>query len=737
MAVYTTQKSGPMASAQGALGVAPTEEQAKQNQAALQQQSEAALEQQRQFNEQAAGMGGYQNLTDVYSQQAALADQLRQMAMGQGPNPAAEQLRKTTQQNIETQKSLMASQRGAGANVGALQRRMGQQAAATSQAGTSQENVLRQQQQIAAMDALQQQQSMMGNMSAGQASAYQQALANLMGGTQGLQGLSQDQLQAMLSYQLGQRGQNMQQEINQKAIDLARRTGQVNLIGNLISGVASAGAGAIMGANMKGYAGAPETNISGGNTGFGFMQYQNPSPGSNIFGVQTNFGGASNLMPTSGQFGNLLPYGAEGGEVKKYAEGGPVSADSSNQSASLKEHYEDDDKIQHFADGGIMGPTINSANYGQIVDPQGSQSALVKALAAQQASQSAIEGQQGIVNKAASMQGIANMANVYGRQQALASQLGQLATGQGPNPALAQTQQAMGQGVESQAEAMAGQRGAGGSTGLMASQIGRRGSAAQQQLMGQGAGMAAEQQMKGVSALQRQQSEMGRLAGAQAGLESGGADILMKGTQGLQGLNQQQLKYMYENQLRQREQDITYGAKLQELKLKQEQAEQNFWTSIGKGILKGITAVASVVAAPATGGGSLAAGAGVIGALGAEGGEVKHFAKGGSVMPSSQKNVLKDHYSDEEPMSDVGRMLLKGTTAPRMASGGTAHDMRAGGHVPGKAIVGGATNSYANDIVPAMLSPGEIVLPRSVTQSANPADAAKQFVAAIKAKKGK
>jgi hypothetical protein len=42
-------------------------------------------------------------------------------------------------------------------------------------------------------------------------------------------------------------------------------------------------------------------------------------------------------------------------------------------------------------------------------------------------------------------------------------------------------------------------------------------------------------------------------------------------------------------------------------------------------------------------------------------------------------------------------------------------DFRSGGHVPGKAKVMG--NSKLNDTVPAMLSPGEVVLPRTVVQN--------------------
>lgn len=56
--------------------------------------------------------------------------------------------------------------------------------------------------------------------------------------------------------------------------------------------------------------------------------------------------------------------------------------------------------------------------------------------------------------------------------------------------------------------------------------------------------------------------------------------------------------------------------------------------------------------------------------------------------------------------------------------------LSAGGPVPGKARVFG--DDSANDTVPAMLSPGEIVLPRSVTNSENPEAAAAAFVQAVK-----
>jgi hypothetical protein len=59
---------------------------------------------------------------------------------------------------------------------------------------------------------------------------------------------------------------------------------------------------------------------------------------------------------------------------------------------------------------------------------------------------------------------------------------------------------------------------------------------------------------------------------------------------------------------------------------------------------------------------------------------------------------------------------------------------KSGGSVPGKAKVAG--DSYANDTVPAILSPGEVVIPRHIMQGKNPAADAAKFVAAIMAKNG-
>jgi hypothetical protein len=62
-------------------------------------------------------------------------------------------------------------------------------------------------------------------------------------------------------------------------------------------------------------------------------------------------------------------------------------------------------------------------------------------------------------------------------------------------------------------------------------------------------------------------------------------------------------------------------------------------------------------------------------------------------------------------------------------------NMQMGGRVPGQAAVPG--NSYSNDTQPALLSPGEAVIPRNIMQSTNPGMAAKRFVDALIAKHGK
>lgn len=54
--------------------------------------------------------------------------------------------------------------------------------------------------------------------------------------------------------------------------------------------------------------------------------------------------------------------------------------------------------------------------------------------------------------------------------------------------------------------------------------------------------------------------------------------------------------------------------------------------------------------------------------------------------------------------------------------------LEGGGKVPGKGVTPPGTNSYDNDHVACLLSPGEIVIPRSVSQNPNAGENAKKFV---------
>lgn len=87
-------------------------------------------------------------------------------------------------------------------------------------------------------------------------------------------------------------------------------------------------------------------------------------------------------------------------------------------------------------------------------------------------------------------------------------------------------------------------------------------------------------------------------------------------------------------------------------------------------------------------------------------------------------------------MPGVGGVLNSaGRAVGLFAEGGYVHRslghalLASGGAVPGHAAVPG--NSYTNDTVPTMLSPGEIVLPRSITQSPDAAAKAAEFVKAL------
>jgi len=263
-------------------------------------------------------------------------------------------------------------------------------------------------------------------------------------------------------------------------------------------------------------------------------------------------------------------------------------------------------------------------------------------------------------------------------QQQVYQQLQDIAAGKVGNVAQAQLQQATGANVANQAALMAGQRGAGANVGLMARQAAQQGAQTQQQAAGQAAALQAQQQLGAIQGA-------GNLATTQVGQQLGAQNAA----------TQAQLEQQGQLQAA----NTAYS---------QQQAEMAKGTmglagqAIG-GIGQGIGASFGLMGKPGK----------------AHGGEIEpNFADGGTVaMPSIIQTYLQK-------------------MNPQMAGGGDVGEaLKAGGHVPGHASVKG--DSLKNDTVHAMLSPGEIVIPRSVAQSANPVDGAARFVAAMQAKKGK
>lgn len=93
------------------------------------------------------------------------------------------------------------------------------------------------------------------------------------------------------------------------------------------------------------------------------------------------------------------------------------------------------------------------------------------------------------------------------------------------------------------------------------------------------------------------------------------------------------------------------------------------------------------------------------------------------------------------PKSSFGRFLQGAPKTMAAANGGMARkNLTGGGNVIASSSKEKATksgNSYDNDKIPAMLSEGEVVIPRSVMQSKDPVRSAGEFVAAVMAKRGR
>lgn len=345
-----------------------------------------------------------------------------------------------------------------------------------------------------------------------------------------------------------------------------------------------------------------------------------------------------------------------------------------------------------------------------------------RAVSGEQAQQQYLQVQQQLENQRRFAEALqAQSPQAIADQALIARQLRNMSVGAGPSVAQSQLAQATGEGIAAQQALMAGQRGAGANVGLLARESALAGGRARQQAIGQAATLRAQEQLGAQQAL-------AGLAGTQIGQIQGAQALGISGTS---------------------------------------QAQQNILNAIAEAnrARAGVAGQTAAGQADILGGllGGLA-GAAAGGRGKAMGGEISQedneenddFFKSFSENLSQQKgsvlkqgsyqagkmmgNTLKSLFSPPQMaqggkvpvMVSPGEKYLPPSEVKKVASG-QKNPMAAGKTIPGKAMVSG--DSYANDTVPATLEEGGIVIPRSVVQSEDSAEKARQFVAAVLAKK--
>lgn len=339
---------------------------------------------------------------------------------------------------------------------------------------------------------------------------------------------------------------------------------------------------------------------------------------------------------------------------------------------------------------------------------------------AQEQALKGINQQQAFVNALNQQNGLGNQSSVFNQLQGVAN-------GTGPNPALAQLNQTTGANVANQAALMAGQRGAGANPALLARLAAMQGANTQQQAVGQAATMQANQQLGALN-------QLGGIAGQQAQQQQAG----------LSGLNQATLQN--QGQLisgldQQNKNKISMMSNINNANAGMAGTNANNQAGLFGGVLGGVGSALGVFGAPA----AKAAGAALAhgGSAGyADGGSVSgpqsfaaNYFNGMGSAPQTSGQVLNQGMSSLS--RGIGSLFHSNPTNPMLANAPIAmpaaevmpqNTMMAsdGGKVPGKAQVAG--DSYANDTVSAKLSPGEIVIPRSIIQGQNPVQMAAKFV---------
>lgn len=330
-------------------------------------------------------------------------------------------------------------------------------------------------------------------------------------------------------------------------------------------------------------------------------------------------------------------------------------------------------------------------------------------LASQQALLAALQGQNGL----------GNQSQVYNQLQGVASGA--------VNPAQAQFNQNTAANVANQAALMAGQRGASSNVGLIARQAAQQGGALQQQAAGQEATQQAQNQINAIG-------QAGQLATTQAGQQIGQTNALTQAQQAQQNALLAAQQGVNQANVSSQASINTGNTQLANTEMG---AQQQMFGGAAQGAsaLGGLAGGGGAAAAPATAaaGPSLGANYGLLGTAAA-------FAGGGAVQ--GPQSALGQLMLGAKPMAaggkvDVllspGEVKLTPAQVEQVKKG--ANPLHVGTVVPGKPKVGGAVNSYANDIVPEKAAPGTIIVPRKETKSKDPEKNSADFVAKTLAKR--
>ena len=367
--------------------------------------------------------------------------------------------------------------------------------------------------------------------------------------------------------------------------------------------------------------------------------------------------------------------------------------------------------------------------------------------------QGGLNAQANLVNQLQGQNGINNQNQVYGQTQGIIN-------GTGPNPALATLNQQTGQNVANQAALAANQRGASNNVGLMNRQAAQTGAAAQQQAIGQAATTQANQQLGAIAqAGNIAQNQVNSLGQAVTGLNTAGQ-------------NEQNILQNANNAYNTN--NVAMQSNLNNVNGQISQGNQSAFNGLLGGAMSGVSSVLSALAhggevkrmddggevtanlgsgaytaiapeaAPSIGSMGTSPDEGAAfksssGGSGGGGGGIASLAAlaatGGAMYPGPHKSHVANFLAAGGAAKKVPAMLSTGERylnrqeVEQVQHG--ADPLKLGTKVPGKAKVKG--DSLKNDIVPADLEEGGVVIPRHIMNKKDSDKAAMFVIKSMKA----